>query len=897
MTYQRGEGSRLWCDAMGERPVWDFLGGYGSTLFGHNHPELVRVVTDFLRQRGVVHAQASRRPTTAELVERLARRLERSTGQSYRVLLANTGSEAVETAAVHAEMELARRRRELERAVTPPPDRGDPPRWDSDGRRTLLARGIPPDAGALARVAAHNRAVLARPAVHLAVEGSYHGMTARARTLTDGPDRRFAEAGRGGDVRFVSRDEPDGVEARIDELRGELLRLRPQDGGWSVDVLPWLPVASLFVEPVQGERGIRPLPREVGRAWASSCRRHGVPLVVDEIQSGMGRTGTFLHAEQLGLRPDYVLLGKSLGGGLAKISAVAVRDQRFQPDFTLRHASTFAEDDLSSAVAVRALALLDEEDALRRARERGAVLLRALRGVRDRYPEIVADIRGSGLMLGVEYHAGVFDRSPILEFFREHGWLGYLMSAFLLRGHGVRVAPTLAHSRTLRIEPAYGIPDEAVDRLVGGMEALCRALGAQDSAALLGPSLDLAPSRAAPGRGASDRVAHLRPPRRADAHVGFVGHFIDPGHVELWDPGFGALGPDAGQIFLDRVLPLAEPVLGHRGVVTSANGARTALTFVGLPVASCHFHRSLRGPGRRPLRALVQRAVDRAAAEGCTVVGLGGYASIVTRNGKALRSDGPALTTGNGYTVGAALEALRSAAEAGGIDWPRARGAVVGAIGNMGAVLARLLAAELDALILVGRKARLGALESLAGQLLRERARRVPDGPVAGAFRGASPTVDAYLFHLAREALGCDCPVTVGSDPALCREASVIVTASNDARPILRAEHLGRGPVVVDDLSVPSDVHPSVHTERPDVRVIRGGIVRTPADPDWWVPGLPLSPGEMYACMAETVLMGFEGHRVHGSLGSLTPERVRETLEMARRHGFRSARPAMASSY
>ena len=137
----------------------------------------------------------------------------------------------------------------------------------------------------------------------------------------------------------------------------------------------------------------------------------------------------------------------------------------------------------------------------------------------------------------------------------------------------------------------------------------------------------------------------------------------------------------------------------------------------------------------------------------------------------------------------------------------------------------------------------------------------------------------------------------IGADAALCADATLIAAASNDAGPVLWPRHVGAGPVVINDLSVPPDVHPSVVAERPLARVIRGGVVRLPANPDWVVPGIPLAPGEMYACMAETALMGLEGHRTHGSYGALTPERVVESLEMAGRHGFSSVRAAAEASY
>ena len=125
---------------------------------------------------------------------------------------------------------------------------------------------------------------------------------------------------------------------------------------------------------------------------------------------------------------------------------------------------------------------------------------------------------------------------------------------------------------------------------------------------------------------------------------------------------------------------------------------------------------SLRSVGRHKLRRLVQRGVDLAHREGCSVVGLGGYCSIVTRNGKKLAPHGMALTTGNGFTAAAGLEAMRAAALESGIEWETARAAVVGATGNIGSVFADLLAQGVDSVVLIARPHRIDDAKRLAAR-------------------------------------------------------------------------------------------------------------------------------------------------------------------------------------
>ena len=109
-------------------------------------------------------------------------------------------------------------------------------------------------------------------------------------------------------------------------------------------------IAGLIFEPIQGEGGVREITAEFAQRAAALCSARGAPLMADEIQTGMGRTGTFLACEALGVTPDYVMLSKALGGGLAKISATLIRRERHVDKFDVLHTSTYAEDDYSSGV-------------------------------------------------------------------------------------------------------------------------------------------------------------------------------------------------------------------------------------------------------------------------------------------------------------------------------------------------------------------------------------------------------------------------------------------------------------------------------------------------------------------------------------------------------------------
>lgn len=157
--------------------------------------------------------------------------------------------------------------------------------------------------------------------------------------------------------------------------------------------------AAVLVEPIQGEAGIVVPPDGYLAALRAICDRTGVPLVFDEIQSGLGRTGRMFCFEHENARPDGVLLGKALGGGLLPVSAFVARRELMDVFDPGSHGSTFGGNPLAAAVAFEAIRVIVEEKLAERSRDLGACLLAALR--RLNHPAIV-EVRGRGLWAGVE---------------------------------------------------------------------------------------------------------------------------------------------------------------------------------------------------------------------------------------------------------------------------------------------------------------------------------------------------------------------------------------------------------------------------------------------------------------------------------------------------------------
>ena len=235
----------------------------------------------------------------------------------------------------------------------------------------------------------------------IALEGSFHGRTLGALSATGQPGKRAAFEPLVPGVRFIPPNDVDALHAAVDDDIGLIL-----------------------LEPVLGEGGVVPLDPEFVVAAA------GLPplLCFDEIQTGVGRTGTFFASEQLGVRPDLVTLAKGLANGLP-IGALLVADEAAGAFAPGDHGSTFGGNPVACAAACAVVETIDGE-LLANVRDRGAQLVAGLEGL-----PAVASVRGRGLLVGAEITGSAAD---VVDAAREHGLL------VLTAGENVvRLAPPL----------------------------------------------------------------------------------------------------------------------------------------------------------------------------------------------------------------------------------------------------------------------------------------------------------------------------------------------------------------------------------------------------------------------------------------------------------------------
>jgi ornithine--oxo-acid transaminase len=238
--------------------------------------------------------------------------------------------------------------------------------------------------------------------------------------------------------------------------------------------------AAFIVEPVQSESGVRVPPAGDWRRAAELCRRHGTLLAFDEVQTGVGRTGSFLAAHGFGVEPDLVILAKALSGGLIPVGAVIMREEISRSVYasverSFLHASTFGENTLAMRAAITVLEILEREGLAERARRLGEDLRSGVRELARKY-EMVGDVRGLGLMNGIEFRAPDSRRLRLLHsgFSKLHpGLFGQMLVRTLLRDEGILTQMCGNNFRVVKASPPLTASENEIGRF---LEALGRAL-------------------------------------------------------------------------------------------------------------------------------------------------------------------------------------------------------------------------------------------------------------------------------------------------------------------------------------------------------------------------------------------------------------------------------------
>jgi acetylornithine/succinyldiaminopimelate/putrescine aminotransferase len=283
---------------------------------------------------------------------------------------------------------------------------------------------------------------------------AFHGLTTGALALNGG--REFRD--RFGDLLPGCSSVPFGD---LDALQREL-----EQGD----------VAAFVVEAIQG-KGVFVAPENYLRDSADLCHRHGALLAVDEVQTGLGRTGSFFAFEQWNVEPDLVMVAKALSGGYVPVGAVIARSAVVEAVFdkmdrAVVHSSTFGQNVLAMTAGLATLHTIEEELIVERAAITGRALLAGLSSVGERH-EVVHEVRGRGLMIGIEFRRPRSMRLraqwTLLESLRT-GLFTQLVVVPLFRDHGILTQVAGDHQNVLKILPPLITTEAQADEFVAAFD-------------------------------------------------------------------------------------------------------------------------------------------------------------------------------------------------------------------------------------------------------------------------------------------------------------------------------------------------------------------------------------------------------------------------------------------
>ncbi len=215
--------------------------------------------------------------------------------------------------------------------------------------------------------------------------------------------------------------------------------------------------AAVILEPIQGEGGIILPPEEYLPNVRQLCDDTGVLLIADEVQTGLGRTGRMFAVDHYGVVPDIMTLAKALGGGVMPLGAFIARPSIWDKYITspFLHTSTFGGNSLACAAGIAAVKVIQEEELVAKSAELGAYFLGKLQALADQYPQVIKEVRGKGLFIGLEL--------------TKEGAGGLLMADLI--ENGILVAYTLNNPKVMRVEPPLVISLETVNRVLQIMES------------------------------------------------------------------------------------------------------------------------------------------------------------------------------------------------------------------------------------------------------------------------------------------------------------------------------------------------------------------------------------------------------------------------------------------
>jgi predicted amino acid dehydrogenase/acetylornithine/succinyldiaminopimelate/putrescine aminotransferase len=616
-------------------------------------------------------------------------------------------------------------------------------------------------------------------------------------------------------------------------------------------------IAGFFIEPLPSAEDIYELSEAVAIAIRKATLSNQIPLIANEIHTGLFRSGRFLSLYHYGINPDYILLGKSLGGGLAKISALMIEKSYYVHEFSRWPGTSLADDEWNAHIAFKNLEELIRlrSEIIAKAEEFEASLRERVLLIQMRYPNVIKNIQGKGLIMEIEIDYTLNQAGPvILDAFHQSGYMPFIFSSFLLNNYGIRIGTHLGATNCLRFEAPACLSVQSLRQFLNAIEDLCRKLYHGQIFAL---TEHLWNDTQHPNGFSviSKEIKKKVKVQKQIPRLAFLTHLINENHLRKFDPVFENMSAKDCRKFIYEYGPHIKMLNYHEQIIEGVNGNKIQLNLFGSVLPSLFFENSLRLKDLKALK-IIQDIVTQVQNSGARLIGLGQYTSIITEGGTLISSKNLGITTGNSLTAAYGLEGIFKILNERGQNLSDLKVAVIGAAGNVCNVMAQILADKAKELHLFYRE----------------------------HSENNSKIQMAKNLILANSSISIN-QLSYSSDLSQVKACDVVLIGTNSSKTILYPQHLKNNAIVLD-ISVPSNIDRSVFKDRPDVRCFVGGLARMPLQQSLDLQSFPTPKGEVFACMAETMALGLNKKFDHYSLGPLSKSQVLDSKRLAELSGF-----------
>lgn len=917
--YYHGEGDYLFFEKNKKiNRVLDLTGGYGANILGHRHPRILARLQEWSESGAPSLTQGSSRHEAGKLAKRLSDTLQAETGEGpWITTFSNSGTEAVEAAYKHCLIYFKHKLVEISQEIEKENNQAliaakrsnvtFQKKYLLNLRSSLLEKidslnmseerksyflhqiaNVHSMEELVELIREINKLQIEERPTFLALEKAYHGKTMGALSLTFNEGFRnpfFLDSENNVYTDFISQYVDAVVlEEKITSRRKDLIFLSASNQGITWAKHSFSLIAGAFVEPIQGEAGIV----EVSNQFLSLLKKHSLQedflLVFDEIQSGMYRTGTLSAGTHSHVTADVYTFSKSLGGGVAKIAATTINNRKYVEDFGFLHTSTFSEDDFSSSIALEVLDILQEENSpVSEGLRTADYLIYRLEYLKNKFPEIIKELRGRGFMLAIEFHDKLSEMGFEFKTICDSKMQGYMMASVLLNHESLRMSPSLSNNLTLRIQPSLYFNMAQCEELITGLTNMCEALQNKNVAYFLSA---IYPNETIQNKQTPDLQTKIE---KSDRPLSvFLCHMIDEAHIKKVSK---ALNGVRGDILLKKLAltkDISEFDIYHAQTIVDDNGQEMDVIMMGVPITSEELKKTFTSRQKYKVVQKVQNAIDYAKELGATTVGLGQFTSIVSGNGLYLNPRGMNLTTGNAYTIALTIEAALKAAEDKKINLDKATASVIGAAGNIMSVASSLIADKIGKIILIHHSPIETSVkfQESTKRILNEIFNSKESSKVCEVVKlywKNQNLVDFLNIPQVTEVF------EASSDITKIRESEIVLCGTSASNGFLTLDLFKENAVVVD-IAVPPSIKPEMLTlleeRRPDITYHLGGVAQIPKGQSLNFFVFPLAKNECFACMAETFAIGFSGRKNFLNIGDLNKDIILEVQEVARKVGF-----------